>query len=416
MKDLSRHTHTQLYLTAREVSAKWGVTPQAVTAHAAAGRIPGAVKHKGKWLIPREAPKPTDRRCRSSAAAQACRWWAGQAESPCPAYGPHVLSTIWFPPGAADQAVEAISDVLLREQLKGELCYLRGEFESAEAHLQRVREGQREELLVPSWFHTVENALHLADWQKMLHGLAQLNDLAAQRHRCGDVSGAKAAELAIDTFFIVCNAPDRCQAWLKEGDFSHLPPQCLVDAAYARCKYLQNSSQVEQMLSEYHMAASLIGDNPFWRGYPSVMALLAYSYTKQTQTADQLASAICRDLMADGLIIPMADDLSHAGQFLLRYIQEGASGMDSREFQRIGRECCTQWAHAIRLITGNDYGWSWSFKEMETMWLASAGMSNKEIAQHLNLSVNTIKLRLQTIYEKLHITSRKELKKFIYFG
>lgn len=403
-----RQGETGEYLTVRQVAERWGISPQAVTAQAASGRIPGARKEKGKWQIPAGADKPSDRRRRPAGRAQDAPWWWDRGDGGT--YGPHALSTIWFPPGGADRAVEGVEDGLLREQLMGELAYLRGRFEEAEAHLKRVRESGREELLVPGWFHTVENALHLGDWAMMLHGLTRLNDLAAQRRRRGDVAGAKAAELAVDTFVTVCNAPERCRKWIQEGDFSQLPARCLVDAAYARCKYLQNSSQMEQMLSEYRMAASLIGDNPFWRGYPAVMALLAYSYTRQTQAADLLASGICRNLMADGLLVPIMDDLTHAGQFLLRYLDTG------RDLRRLGAEYSANWRKATELLTGNRFIYALTDKEIETMWLASAGMSNKEIAQHLNLSVNTIKLRLQTIYEKLHITSRKELKHFIYFG
>ena len=404
------------YLTARETAERWGISAQAVALYAAGGRLPGARKQKGRWLIPADTAKPEDRRRRFAAPVRECQWWAGQPERSGFLYGPHALSAVWFPPGRADWVMSTVADPLVRAQLLGELCYLRGQFEEAAGYFESVRSAGRRELLVPAWFHTVENALHLSDWSMVLHGLSQLSEIGAEGRRCGDLPLAKAAELATDTFLIVCNAPERCQPWIKEGDFSRLPDPCLIDAAYARCKYLQNSGQTEQMLSEYRMATALIGDNPFWRGYPAVMALLGYSSTKQTQATEALASTICEELMADGFVIPMMDDLSHVGHSLLRYVQGGASGPVGLELRRLGQECCTNWADAVKLITGRDYGWPWSFKEMETMWLASVGMSNKEIAQHLNLSVNTVKLRLQTIYEKLHINSRKELGKFVYFG
>ena len=50
------------YITAKEASEKWGVTPRRVNYYCAGGRIPGAVKMAGVWLIPREAQKPLDKR------------------------------------------------------------------------------------------------------------------------------------------------------------------------------------------------------------------------------------------------------------------------------------------------------------------------------------------------------------------
>lgn len=52
------------YMTLKEASEKWGVTPRRVNYYCAAGRIPGAVKMATIWLIPKDAEKPIDRRTR----------------------------------------------------------------------------------------------------------------------------------------------------------------------------------------------------------------------------------------------------------------------------------------------------------------------------------------------------------------
>lgn len=50
------------YMTLKEASEKWGVTTRRVNYYCAGGRIPGAVKMAGVWLIPKEGEKPADRR------------------------------------------------------------------------------------------------------------------------------------------------------------------------------------------------------------------------------------------------------------------------------------------------------------------------------------------------------------------
>ena len=50
------------YMTLKEAAEKWGVTPRRVNYYCGAGRIPGAVKMAGVWLIPKNAEKPIDRR------------------------------------------------------------------------------------------------------------------------------------------------------------------------------------------------------------------------------------------------------------------------------------------------------------------------------------------------------------------
>ena len=53
------------YMTLKEAAEKWGVTPRRVNYYCAAGRILGAVKTAGVWLLPKEIAKPADRRYKS---------------------------------------------------------------------------------------------------------------------------------------------------------------------------------------------------------------------------------------------------------------------------------------------------------------------------------------------------------------
>ena len=50
------------YMTLKEASEKWGVSSRQINYYCTDGRIPGAVKMAGVWLIPKEAEKPMDKR------------------------------------------------------------------------------------------------------------------------------------------------------------------------------------------------------------------------------------------------------------------------------------------------------------------------------------------------------------------
>jgi DNA-binding NarL/FixJ family response regulator len=47
-------------------------------------------------------------------------------------------------------------------------------------------------------------------------------------------------------------------------------------------------------------------------------------------------------------------------------------------------------------------------REAEVLQLVTQGMANKEIADRMNVSVNTVKWHLRHIYDKLHVNSRVE--------
>ena len=54
------------YMTLKEASEKWGVTPRQINYLCAGGLIPGAVKMATIWLIPKDAEKPADRRFKNT--------------------------------------------------------------------------------------------------------------------------------------------------------------------------------------------------------------------------------------------------------------------------------------------------------------------------------------------------------------
>jgi DNA-binding CsgD family transcriptional regulator len=51
--------------------------------------------------------------------------------------------------------------------------------------------------------------------------------------------------------------------------------------------------------------------------------------------------------------------------------------------------------------------------EFALAMMAAKGKSNQEIADYLHISINTVKAHLSTIFQKLGITKRSELKKYL---
>lgn len=50
------------YMTLKEASSKWGISPRMINYYCTAERIAGAIKMGTVWLIPKDAVKPTDGR------------------------------------------------------------------------------------------------------------------------------------------------------------------------------------------------------------------------------------------------------------------------------------------------------------------------------------------------------------------
>ena len=52
------------YATTKTIAEKWGITDRRVLQYCNAGRIEGAIKMGNTWIIPKDAKKPEDGRCK----------------------------------------------------------------------------------------------------------------------------------------------------------------------------------------------------------------------------------------------------------------------------------------------------------------------------------------------------------------
>lgn len=54
------------YMTLKQASEKWGISPRMINYYCSSGRITGAEKMGKVWLIPKDAEKPNDKRCKKN--------------------------------------------------------------------------------------------------------------------------------------------------------------------------------------------------------------------------------------------------------------------------------------------------------------------------------------------------------------
>ena len=71
------------------------------------------------------------------------------------------------------------------------------------------------------------------------------------------------------------------------------------------------------------------------------------------------------------------------------------------------------WRRVHNPLTGHDVADDLTTTEFAMAMLAARGWTNKEIAGHLNISVNTVKSHISEAMRKLNVETRKELKQYM---
>ena len=125
------------YITVRQAARKWKVSERLAQQYCASGRIHGAEKFGGAWVIPADSRKPADPRKKQRQPAPTRLAPRPAPSEPAADLMPMPLMNGAFVPGHCREYVEEIADTRLRDIARAEYYYFSGRPEEA------IREAER---------------------------------------------------------------------------------------------------------------------------------------------------------------------------------------------------------------------------------------------------------------------------------
>ena len=378
------------YLSTKEAAERWGVSLRYVQRLIQDGRIPGAKKYGGSYLLPADAEKPGDPR-----------------RAPKPAAQPHLLprscamltmSTLYDRPGRADDIVASLaSDPNAQALFSAELCYLRGEAARA-AFL------SRELLLKTACFDTrlgcllniANAAMYSGDfsaWEAARDAIARTKALNESEEAARDCCLASVDSSVYDQ--------RGYPSWLRIGCFDPLPPDAFPAARHLYAKLFAISRadvtaipSLEPLCSQTR-AEGAVGAELYLR---LVMAAGCHDAGDSGRAAFHISRAL--DLaLPDRLYAPLAEARRNIGVLFDELLRE-------RDLEAY-RAVCALWDRLVPAWTslfekhmGRALSAELTLRELEAVKYAAAGMSNDEIAARMRLSVNTVRSHLSSAMQK----------------
>ncbi len=396
------------YISVREAAEKWGVSERRINQYCSEGRISGAQKIGKVWAVPADAEKPEDpRRTRQKGKS-------AQAE-PAP---DRLLNNInfmplmntAFVPGHCLEAAQAMAAGPQRDIALAEYHYFSGQplaaAKEAEPYLTSPDMGAR---LSACLIYAYSN-LSIGKIMRARFALGELN--ASLDDAGGQSPQFRAASAFVASAGAVLLHLPLPKEMPEGGRFlPMLPPGLRAFALYVQAHYLY-------LKEEYAHSAGIVEatlamgatDYPIPAIYLHLVAVMDYMSLKLPERAREHLLTAWEIARPDDLIEGFGEHHGLLGAMLEAVIKPKWPE-DFKRIIGITYRFSSGWRRVHNPLTGHDVADNLTTTEFAMAMLAARGWTNQEIAEHMHVSVNTVKSHISEAIRKLNVENRKELKK-----
>ena len=408
------------YISAQEAANKWGLTVRRVQDLCKNHAIDGAVRWGRGWMIPDDANRPTDRRKKQQEEKVV-------SIAILPRKNPAIIfSNIYNTPGSADSVADNMTDRPVAAKLfRAQIAFCRGDLVTCRQIAQSL-------LALPRG-HDLQIGCGV------ILGLCAIceGDQALWKEAKKQIATAHCKDerdrLAVDFWLAALECELRevgtFPDWFAMGQFDILPGDSFPVARYYYLRFLN------LMGKEYAMGHR---GTPDAQSKMEVLSYVAEPLIAQSKKEGALISEAYQrlitassyhDLGNDAMAVRHLDiaiDLllpDKLYMLLAEYRRQLDFLMDERisrkdpsavaKVKNLNRRFLSGWTVLQKDVRGKAISNELTTREREAAKLAAFGLSNNEIADRLNISLNTVKQSLRIAMDKTGAERRSDLSKYI---
>lgn len=231
-------------------------------------------------------------------------------------------------------------------------------------------------------------------------------------HRSLYAMSRRISDLAAGFLSVSLNDPDGVPPWICGRKFlKSLSPAVPFACMVCGRKLLLSGGDLELMLrSEELLFATRKYRNLLSELY--IMIYISVAQSRLGREAEGMATLRqALDMaMPDGLLLPFAENADLLGPSLDSAVARNWSSR-RRELSSLKKRYHLGKGRILKHLSGKSAPAELTEREHDVALLVSEGMGNREIAKKLFLSENTVKFYLKSIFQKLGIHSRRDVKK-----
>lgn len=395
------------YITVSEAAKKWNVSNRLVQKYCTDGRIDGAKKFGGSWGIPCSSVKPKDPRKdkhRTSALHSKVHLVSYKGLMP-------LLNTP-FEPGRCWEFINDMADGLEKQIAISEYYYFSGQPEKAVKETEILITYDNREIKLSACLIYAYANLSLGNIEKTRYALNAVKEMLA-------TASSNKPEMQAALSFISSAAAVLLHLPLPEElpPFDNylplLPTGIRMFALYVIAHYLYLKKEYQKSLGI--VEATLVmqtEEYPISSIYLHLVAVMDYMSLKQKNKAKEHLLSAWELAKPDNLIEGFGEHHGLLGGMLESVIKPEYPE-DFRRIIAITYRFSAGWRKIHNQATGHMVADNLTTTEFASAMLAARGWKNAEIGAHMNISANTVKWHITNAMQKLNVSSRQELKKYM---
>ncbi len=402
------------YLTIKETALRWGVSDRTVNSLCLKGRIKGATKIGTVWAIPDNAEKPDDprrERKKLNADMPVDMIYAEQNISMQRVAMP--LMNTPFRLGHCMEDIEKTEDEILRNIALAEYYYFSGQSEKVTEIVEPYINHKDIAIRVSACWLYIYSNLVLDKPGISRQALENINELVASVDENTDIyDRAYIACVSTGASALLHLPMPKILTPLKT--YIHMmPPGLRLFILYIEAHHSYLNKQYGTAIGIAETALALEGVlYPIPTIYLHLIACVAYLNLKHPEMAKEHFMEAWKIAQPDDIIQPIAEHHGLMGGTLEATIKR----LFPNDFKRIITQTykfSSGWRKIHNSITGHSVADNLTTTEFAAAMLAARGWTNQEISSHMGVSEYTVRHHISTVFQKLHITQRKELQNFL---
>ncbi|WP_125115056.1 LuxR C-terminal-related transcriptional regulator [Agathobaculum sp. Marseille-P7918] len=395
------------YLSIKEASQKWGVSERRVNQYCAEGRIPGVERFGGSWAIPENAEKPGDPRKQNK---QSVPHKAQKHAELFPGFMP--LMNTPFEPGHCVETIDKMKAGAKKNIAVAEYHYFSGQAEKAMQETEPYLTAADDATRLSACLIFAYACLTMGRIDHARRALQEIQSTLAAGVETAPSARAMEAFVAFAAA-VLLHLPLSEEMPPTREFLPLLPPGLRAFAIYVQAHYLYLKGDYARSAGMVEATLAMGADAyPISAIYLHLVAVMDYMSLKQTNRAQTHLLTAWEIARPDDLIEGFGEHHGLLGGMLEATIKPNWPE-DFKRIIDITYRFSSGWRRVHNPITGHDVADDLTTTEFAMAMLAARNWTNQEIADYLNISVNTVKSHLSEAMKKLHVENRKDLKQYM---